>query len=157
MSLVVSIPASAASADGDPVSAGDWWPSIAPADVRDVMKLPETIPAARLREAIINGIASALTELGQWQACQQAAGVAKLADVPAPVIDGQSSRVQAWRRAVMSYVAADLSEMSAEISATSEGLHRAAENALPVDAHLRNAVRAIRDIKGKRRAKVSVI
>ncbi|WP_019833758.1 head completion/stabilization protein [Sphingomonas sp. PR090111-T3T-6A] len=157
MALVVSIPAAASAADGAPVSAGDWWPEIAPADVRALMKLPETIPAARLRVAIVNGMASALTDLADWQACQQAAGVARLSDIAAPEIDGVSSRVQAWRRAVMSYAAADLSEMSAEISATNEGLHRAAENALPVDAHLRNALHAIRDIKGKRRSKVRVI
>lgn len=157
MSLVVSIPASTASGDGEPVSAGEWFPTIAPADVRAIMRLGDTVTPDRLRSAIVAAVATALVDLGDWQTEQAALGFAKLSDVPAPVIDGLSIKEHAWRRAVMSYAAADLAELSADISSTNEGLHRAAEIALPVDQHRRNGLQAIRDIKGKRRSKVSVI
>jgi hypothetical protein len=154
MSLVVSIPASTAAGDGAPVSAGDWFPTIAPADVRAVMRLGDTVTPDRLRAAIVAAIATVLVDLDDWLAEQTALGVAKLADVPAPQIDGESTKEHAWRRAVMSYAAADLAEVSADISSTNEGLHRAAEIALPVDQHRRNGLQAIRDIKGRRRSRV---
>ncbi len=155
MSLSVTIPARAN--DGTAVSAGEWYPDIAPADVRAAMRLGDTVTADRLRAAIIAAIATVGRDLATWTALQAAAGHATLDDVPADQIDGKSVLVLAWRRAVMSYAAADLLETHAEISATNDGLQRAADVGLPIDQHRRNALHAIRDILGKRRSKVALI
>lgn len=157
MTFSVSIPASIAAGDGEPVSAGDWYPAIAPADVRAAMRLGDVVTPTRLRAAIVAAIATVQRDLAAWATTQLAAGHDSLAEVPADSIDGVSTKVRAWTRAVMSAAAADLLETHAEISATGDGLHRAAEVALPVEQHRRNALHAIRDILGKRRSKVALI
>jgi len=155
MSLSVTIPAR--TNDGDAVSAGDWYPAVAPADVRTAMRLGETVTPERLRAAIVGAIVTVNRDLATWAALQGEAGYPKLEDVPAGQVDGTSMIILAWRRAVMSYAAADLLETHAEISATNDGLQRAAEVALPVEQHRRNALHAIRDILGKRRSKVALV
>ena len=156
MSLSVSIPAPVAP-DGGPVAADAFLPAVAPDAVRAAMRLGTTVAPARLRAAIVAAIATAARDLDAWRIEQIASGHDTLASVPAPAIDGVSAKVQAWQRAVMSYAAADLAETHAEISATADGLQRAGEVAIPVDQHRRNALHAIRDIIGKRRARVALI
>jgi hypothetical protein len=155
MSLSVTIPAR--TDDGTPVNVGSWYPEIAPGDVRKAMRLGDTVTADRLRAALIAAIVTVGNDLATWKAAQQSKSELSLADLPAEEIDGESVLVHAWRRAVMSYAAADLCETHAEISATNDGLQRATEVGLPVDQHRRNALHAIRDILGKRRSKIALI
>ena len=70
-----------------------FFPDVDPVRVRELMRLEQTVPPARLRSAIKTGIAETNAELYEWRALQIAAGFTQLADVPAEKIDGESERV----------------------------------------------------------------
>ena len=86
--------------DGDTrISAGAFWPDIVLRELRLAVRLPGRVTTSRLLHTATGAIAHVTRELEAWQHEQQAAGYQTLADVPAPVINGESVNLWHWRNA----------------------------------------------------------
>src|SRR5437868_4991461 len=94
-----------------PVSNAPWFPEMDPAAVRDACRFDGTITTARLLPALKTAMLSVNAELEQYHLEQQSRwGYASLADVPAPMVGGESAQVLRYRRAVQACLQADLAE-----------------------------------------------
>jgi hypothetical protein len=151
--LVATAPATAP----DPISSGDWYPSIDLTDARAVMRVNGTITNDRLVEAIQNAISSVEDQLDAWQQQQVALGRTKLADVPSKTIGGESRLVLLYKRAIYATVQAELIERYPDYDTTAAGKARADTMDQTVDDYRRNVRYAIRDILGRPRADVELI
>lgn len=88
--------------DGDTrISAGAFWPDIVLRELRLAVRLPGRVTTSRLLHTATGAVAHVTRELEAWQQEQQAAGHQTLADVPAPVINGESVNLWHWRNAVL--------------------------------------------------------
>lgn len=134
-----------------------FFPDVDPASVRDVARIPTSITPARLRAAILGGIMSAEIDLRQFAANCRAAGYAKLADVPADQLDGQSVQLIRYQRAVALFAKAELIERHRDFDTTSAGGNQADELTPSIDELRRDAIHAIRDMLGQLRTGVWLI
>ncbi|MBN8947220.1 MAG: head completion/stabilization protein [Rhodanobacter sp.] len=141
----------------DPISSGDWYPSIDPIDARAVMRVDSTVTNQRLIESIQNAMASVEDCLDEWQAQQVALGRAKLEDVPSKTIGGSTRLVLAYKRAVYATVQAELLERYRNFDTTATAAKRADTMDETVDDYRRNVRYAIRDILGRPRADAELI
>lgn len=82
------------------ISAGAFWPDIVLRELRLAVRLPGRVTTSRLLHTATGAVAHVTRELEAWQQEQQAAGHQTLADVPAPVINGESVNLWHWRNAV---------------------------------------------------------
>ncbi|MPT48059.1 MAG: head completion/stabilization protein [Sphingobium sp.] len=158
MSGFISSPAPAASPPGETLDFGAFWPEIDINHFRDSQRIGGTlIPPARVKTALINAVMTVEDDLAVWLATQRAAGYTMLADVPATQIADESRLVLRWRQAVYGIATADLAETHADVTVTGTGQARAGELDWRADDHRRNALQAIRAIKGKDRTTVELI
>ncbi len=134
-----------------------WFPDIDLQHMRDAMRLDGTVTEPRLAQALIGAILHVNSELAEWQAQQQAAGVAKLEDVPAPKIGGESKLVACYRRAVYSTAKADLIERYSDYDTTAEGKKKAEQLDCQIEDQRRNAHWSIADIIGRPHLTVELI
>lgn len=141
----------------DPISSGDWYPSIDLADARAVMRVDGTVTNERLTECIALAMSDVEDRLDDWQQQQVAQGRVKLADVPSKVIAGTSRLVLLYTRAVYATAQAELIERYPNVDTTASGKARADTMAETVDDYRRNVRYAIRDILGRPRADVELI
>ena len=89
----------------EPVVANDgWFPDIDPARLRVEHRIRDNITAERLRGAIIGAIVTVGNQLAVWQVASAVTTPSKLADVPAPKIDGTSRNVLLYLRAIGAYL-----------------------------------------------------
>lgn len=143
------------------IEADAWWPALNLADLRATCRLDGTVTPARLRAATRAAIASIAAELAPWRATQEAAGHTRLADIPGAHIDGESTQVHQWRRAIYACVQAQLAEAYRDISTIPQGAGKeeriAAQLALKVDEHRRAMRWAISDLTGRPRTTVELI
>ncbi|MBH9536936.1 head completion/stabilization protein [Novosphingopyxis sp. YJ-S2-01] len=143
---------------GNDFVAGDgFWPDLSIAAARDALRLDGHVSEVRLRDALRAGIIAARKDLRSWSLAFRAIGIATLADVDAEKVDGEPITVLLYRRAVLSFAAADLAETHHDISATADGKDRAEDRVLSADEHRRNATHAIRDLLGVTRTAVELI
>lgn len=134
---------------GEKVTAGAFWPEIVLSDIRKEMRINGAVTTTRLKAAVIEGMAHTLDQLAEWQAVQLAAGYARLADVPATAIDGESVKVHRFRRAVSSIARAHILGTFRDVDTTgSAGEKRAASLSSQADDMWRDARWAITDIIG---------
>ena len=155
MSFVVTSPA-AAPAD-DPIENGDFWPEIDPAKIREAQRIDTTVTDPRLRDALIEAIASVNGELVTWRAAQVAAGYDSLADVPAEEIAGASIKTHRYLRAVGCTAKASLIERYRDYDTTARGDRKADVMENPIDDLRRDARWAISDIQGIGRTTIELI
>jgi hypothetical protein len=141
----------------DPISSGDWYPSIDLTDARAVMRVDGTVTNERLTESIQNAMATVEDCLDAWQAQQVALGRATLADVPSKNIGGSTRLVLAYKRAVYATVQAELLEGYRNFDSTGAAIKRADAMDETVDDFRRNVRYAIRDILGRPRADAELI
>lgn len=134
-----------------------FWPDIDIEHARETMRLDGTVTPIRIREALVNAMAWANSELRAWRLEQQAAGHATLAAVPAEEIDGESIKLAQYRRAVYCQAAANLTERFRGFDATGQGQKRADDLAPDIDELRRDSRHAIADIQGRLRAFVELI
>lgn len=134
-----------------------FFPAIDLADLQAAMRLDGTVTPERLRAATVEAMASVNQDLATWRASQLAAGLATLADVTAPQIDGKSIHVTRYVRAVYCLAKANLTERYRDFDATHDGRTRATELESPIDDLRRDARWAVRDILGQRRVTVELI
>lgn len=156
-SPIVSVGADPAGAYGAPIRSGNWWPEIDPAAAMAALRIDGNVSAERLRAALVEGMVHAIEQLGQWKIDRLAEGHARLADVPAPEIDGESAHLARFRRAVYGYAAASLAEQYRATDATGAGAQRAELIEAPIEVLRRDARWAISDILGRPRTVVELI
>lgn len=141
----------------NPISSGDWYPSIDLTDARAVMRVDGTVTDQRLTESIQNAMATVEDCLDEWQAQQVALGRTTLEEVPSKTIGGTSRLVLAYKRAVYATVQAELLERYRNFDATATADKRADTMDQTVDDFRRNVRYAIRDILGRPRADAELI
>lgn len=148
MTGLISFPAPNADPAGAEVVADGWFPPVKLEAVREVPRLGEgTVPPARLISAIEGGMLHAFRELAAWRSAHAAAGVTSLGQLPSPTFNGRPMVVALWERAVIYFAAAELQGQYRDISATDDGLDRAAEKVLTADDSRRIALAAIADLR----------
>ncbi|SFG08363.1 Phage head completion protein (GPL) [Novosphingobium sp. CF614] len=148
MTGLISSPVPAPDPEAAQVVADGWFPPIALADVRDRLRLGEgTVSTARLTEAIEGGMVHALRELAQWRAARVLDGAGELADVTTDQLNGHNYAVLLWQRVVRYFAGADLAADYRDVSATDQGLDRAAEKDLTSDELRRRALAAVADLR----------
>lgn len=157
-----SSPPAPASGPDEKIAAAGFWPEIDINHFRDTMRVAGTsLTTARIRKALADAMVSAANDLAAWAITMIAAGHNSLSDVPPhpvlPMVDGLKREVHLWRSAVYAWATADLSESHRDISATMESANRLIDIELTADDHRRNAVAAIRDIRGERRVMSDLI
>jgi hypothetical protein len=146
----------------EPVVSNDgWFPDMDPAKVRDACRLDGTVTTARLRPALVDAMLSVNAELQDFKAAQTEAGHATLADVPAPMVDGQSAKLQQYLRAVHYCLMADMAEayrnMATLPDSSGKAGHVLERLVVEVDEHRRKQRWAIADLKGTRRCIVELL
>jgi hypothetical protein len=141
----------------DPISSGDWYPSIDLTDARAVMRVDNTVTDARLTESIQLAMIEVEDCLDAWQQQQVVLGRASLADVPSKTFDDVSRLVLLYKRAVYATVQATLLERYRNFDSTGAAGKRAEPMDETIDDYRRNVRYAIRDILGRPRADAELI
>lgn len=155
MTFVVTAPT--APADEPALTNGSFWPEVEPTKVRASQRIDSTITPDRLKDALIEAMASVNGELAVWRATQEAASHATLAGVPAETIDQISIHVHRYLRAVGCLAKALLVERYRDFDSTGAGNKKADQLEDPIDDLRRDARWAISDIQGLGRTTVELI
>lgn len=134
-----------------------WFPDIDVLDLRESMRLDGTVTDERLCPATLEAMASINAELASWQTAQRAAGHADLASVPAPTVNGESTHLLRYRRAVYHLARADLTEQYRAYDTTKSGSQRAEELEATISESRRNARWAVNAIRGIARSTIELI
>ena len=151
-------PPTTGAADGAASVKNDgWFPDIDMTDLRDAMRLDGTVTQERLRLAVLDAIASVNSELLTWQATQRIAGHTDLASVPTARVDGLSTHVLRYRRAVYNLTRADLNEQYRAYDATKSGGQHADDLEATICESRRNARWALSDIRGIPRSTIELV
>jgi hypothetical protein len=148
MTGVISVPAKPWDPPLAEVVADGWFPSVKLETVRDISRLGGgTITTIRLTSAIEGGMLHAFRELAEWRTAKAAAGIAALADVTTETLNGSNVAVKLWERVVTYFAAAELYAADRDVSATDQGLDRAAEKDTAADEARRVALAAVADLR----------
>ncbi|MBI5917780.1 MAG: head completion/stabilization protein [Nitrosomonadales bacterium] len=139
------------------IASAAFWPEVDPAKIRAAQRINNTITPERLRETLIEAIASVNGELASWRAARELEGRAKLADIPAEQIDSVSIHVNRYLRAVGCMAKAALQERYSDYDTTASGNKKADQLEDPIDDLRRDARWAISDIHGVTRTTVELI
>ncbi|KUY73355.1 phage head completion protein [Burkholderia cepacia] len=157
------VPADTAPMPDDPsvapiIQVDRWYPSIDMRDARAVMRLVDgTITDARLREALIEGIAHTCDVLADWRADKERAGLPDLSATASIEIDGENVQIQRFRRAVYGWARAQLAERYRDYDTSKDGARRAdALDCVPGDAR-RDSYWAGSDIMRRGRVTVDLV
>ncbi len=137
-----------------------FYPDIDLARVRTTMRLDGTVTDDRLSEALIAAVLEANAELAALKQRVQQAGHTKLADYPADKINGTSTLLHLYLRAVSSLAKADLIEKYTDYDTTATSLDDkklVSFLAQAPEEHRRNARWAIADMLGRTRVTVELI
>lgn len=140
-----------------PIDNAAFWPEVDPVLIRAAQRIDNTITAARLRDALIEAIASVNGELAPWRDDQLAAGHNTLAAVPAEEIAGASVHTHRYLRAVGCLAKAMLIERYRDIDTSARGDRKAEVMENPIDDLRRDARWALSDIRGVGRSTIELI
>lgn len=148
MTGLISSPVPAPDPDEAEVVADGWFPPVALANVRDRLRLGEgAVPTARLTEAIEGAMVHAFRELAEWRTARVLEGATELQEVTAAQLNGRNYAVLLWERVVRYFAGADLAADYRDVTATDQGLDRAAEKDLTSDELRRRALAAVADLR----------
>jgi len=148
MTGLIAYPAPPPDSADQQVVADGWFPPVALATARAIPRLGEgTIPTERLVAAIEGGMLHAFRELASWRTERVLAGFATLAATTALSINGRNLAEALWERVVIYFAAAELQGQYRDISATNDGLDRAAEKEVIADDSRRIALAAVADLR----------
>lgn len=134
-------------ADAEVVADG-WFPPVTLAAVRSAIRLGDgAVTTPRLTAAIEGAMIHAFRELSDWRSARALDGAANLQSVTDLSINGRNYAVALWERIIRSLAAAELFAGNRDISATDQGLDRAAEKDESADEYRRTAWAAIADLR----------
>ena len=151
------VTAPTASEPEDPIVSGPFWPDLDPAVIREAQRIDGTVPAARLRMAIIEAIATTNGALRVWREEQIACGSNRLVDIAAEEIDGTSILAHRYQRAVGCLAKALLLERYKDLDSTGRGDKKAGALTDPIDDCRRDHLYALADIIGRPRCTIELI
>lgn len=135
-------------APGDALVNDGWFPDLSLARLREVCRLDGTVTDDRLRDAAAAAMLYVNRQLAAYQAQQQLAGKATLADVDPAQIAGANRLVYLYGRAVACWTQADLIERYRSLDITDAGLRRAVDLDPSIGEHRRSSTWAVREILG---------
>jgi hypothetical protein len=156
MSFLAAAPATPATPP-QPVLNDGWWPDVDVQQLQAGMRIDGSVTPERLRNAVVNAVASVNRQCAAWRARQQAAGAGALEDVAASEIDGRSVLVTYYLRAVTCAASAELIERMRGYDTTAAG-ERQVDAVNPALGELRrDELWAISDLTGTGRTTVELI
>jgi hypothetical protein len=128
-----------------------FFPDIDPAMFREQHRIRDAVTPARAREALIAAILTVYRDLSGFALAHRAAGTLRLADVrfpdgSLPMIDGTSTLVLLYRRAVFTAAKAEVVERYRDVDITGAGQRKAEDLEPSVGELRRDSLHAIRDI-----------
>jgi hypothetical protein len=135
----------------------EWWPDVDVGQMRETLRMDGTVTDMRLEAAAVSAMLSVNRELVAFKAEHVAAGAANLAAVAAPQINGESSLVALYRRAVYCTAGAELLERYRNYDTTNAGSDNAEQLTPTIDELRRDARWAIRDLLGITHSTVELI
>lgn len=148
MTGLISFPAQNPDQDGAQVVADGWFPPIALSRVRDVLRLGDgVVTTARITDAIESGMLHAFRELADWRSQRAALGLTALDQTTTLTLNARNRAVVLWERVVCHFAGAQLYDQHRDISATDDGLDRAAEKDISADTQRRLALAAVADLR----------
>ena len=147
MTGLISTPVPASEPDDAQVVADGWFPPVRLADVRDRLRLGEVVTTERLIEAIENAMVLALRELAAWRTARVLEGKADLAAVTIETLNKRNYAVLLWERVVRSFAGAEILAEYRDVSATDQGMDRAAEKDAIGEEYRRRALAAVADLR----------
>ncbi|MFJ7315616.1 head completion/stabilization protein [Pseudomonas sp. NPDC098747] len=145
------------SAPSGEIRSDSFWPTIDLDRLRATLRIDSSVSTPRLETAAIAAVINVNRELAEWRATQQAAGYAKLADVPGDTVNDVSTLVHLYHRAVEASTGAEVCERYRSYDTTSAGSQNAEELTPSVDEYRRDQRWAIRDFLGRPRSTVELI
>lgn len=162
MSAFVPLPAAAENPAPAPLPESGFWPAVDFDELRAAVRIDPTVTTDRLRDSALAARLDIARELDTWRAVQEAAGYAKLADVPNPRGPNLAAEGLAWStalylRALASLVAADMADRTRDAGTTLAGQDRADELETTGDVHRRNYRHALSDLQGRTRSTIELI
>ena len=101
----------------------------------------------RLIEAIENAMVLALRELAAWRTARVLEGKADLAAVTIETLNNRNYAVLLWERVVRSFAGAEILAEYRDVSATDQGMDRAAEKDAIGEEYRRRALAAVADLR----------
>ena len=147
MTGLISTPVPASEPDDAQVVADGWFPPVRLADVRDRLRLGEVVTTERLIEAIENAMVLALRELAAWRTARVLEGKADLAAVTIETLNNRNYAELLWERVVRSFAGAEILAEYRDVSATDQGMDRAAEKDAIGEEYRRRALAAVADLR----------
>lgn len=134
-----------------------FWPDIDADHLRAAQRIPANVTNPRLEVATVAAMISVNRELKAHKLQWLAAGHATLADVPAEQINGQSSLLILYQRAIYCSTSVEVSERYRSFDTTNSGDKNAEELTPTIDELRRDARWAIRDLLGIGRSTIELI
>lgn len=136
----------------DPVNAevvaDGWFPPIELEAVRKTLRIGEgAVPTEILVAAIEGGMLHAFRELSVWRSARAAEGAASLSAVTTLTLNNRNIAEVLWERVVRHFAGAQLYDDYRDISATDDGLDRAAEKETSADDQRALALAAVADLR----------
>jgi len=147
MTGLTSTPARAPEPDDAQVVTDGWFPPVKLADVRDRLRLGEVVTTERLTEAIENAMVLAQRELAAWRTARILEGKADLAAVTIETLNNRNYAVLLWERIVRCFAGAEILAEYRDVSATDQGMDRAAEKDAIGEEYRRRALAAVADLR----------
>lgn len=146
-SNLIATPASPASPDDAVVKADGFFSDIHVAEVRAKVRIGENIVThERLVAAIEGAMLTGFRLLGAWRTAWVLAGKEAIGDIGTADINEKKPAEICWERIILNYSAAEIAELSLDISATDAGTLRGEEKMQSADHYRRHAHDAVTDM-----------
>lgn len=143
--------------DNKSFSSEAFFPDIDTDPIYKLYRLPGELPEELIDDCLIRAIAEVNTRLQSWKEAKELDGHAALADVPAPVVNGESVNLKQYPRAVYCLAKAEILKETITVDRKEVAENTAKTSEETEDKYREFAGKAIRYIMGKRSVGVHVI
>jgi len=140
-----------------PITNDGWFPDVDLVAMRKACRLDGTVTPERLRSAAVTAVLHVNDQLAAWKQAQLDIGLASLADVPSPQIDGSTRAQLLYTRALIGQVQSQLIEQYRDYDTTAKGDKRADAMDPRIDDARRDLRWALSDLQGLPRCTVELI
>lgn len=134
---------------GDSLINDGFFPDLSLDEFLRDYRLPGDYAAEMVKSHVALAMIDVNNNLEDWRLDQETAGFTTLADIPAPQIDGVSTLVRLYRRAVFCRAKAELLMQFATVTRREAGENSAKEAPETEDLFLQYSVHAQRRLMGK--------